>query len=659
MAEQDNFKLIQEVSGHLRRMRDFRRQYDAKRAEFYRQYIGSRTGRNFPDNVTPRSNTFVPYPYSNVQTIVSRVEDAFFSFDPWFEARPTTPADDANAESLQLVLGKKIDASNFYDAFEKLIRNICIYGHAGLKVDWDWTCDYITKPEAQFLPGPDGQPVIDPNTGQPVIIGVQMVPQKVERMRPKFTAIDVYDLLIDPDEAFVAHLTERTFGQILKEAEQNPQLYLPEAIQQLMQKLSKEKEPQNVIIRMAEFWDEQAGTQTIVTFGEDAEAVSWKDQRAAVRNANYSAYKRKVYGGAPLLLYHGENPFAHKKCPILHTSYSKVPGEVFGIGVIETISDLTEGLNKFVNMVTDNWNLGINQRFAYNTNIDIDHKALNNFNVPGGKVGVSGNPNEAIMQLPTHTPAAGDYAIIELYKGMLEMGSGISDFYSKGVGAPTGNRTATGINQVISEGNFIFKMFIRNLERDILQPMLKMCSSMVQQYISDEVEVLLTDAAPAIPKWHMVPAEKLIGNYDFDLVAANYATNKVIRQRQILAFANLAGGSAYLNEYEALLELGKLMEIRNMQKLLKTPEQVAYEMAMAKQEQIQMMIFEAMLNTESKARQAQAKPRTGQGEGGGRPRGAQMEGKIPGAGLTSSIREMAQSMGANSLGLEGLGDSGG
>jgi hypothetical protein len=109
-----------------------------------------------------------------------------------------------------------------------------------------------------------------------------------------------------------------------------------------------------------------------------------------------------------------------------------------------------------------------------------------------------------------------------------------------------------------------------------------------------------------------------------------------------------------------------------MNRILKTPEQVQQEQAAAQAQQVQMMIFEKMLDTEAAALIAQSKPvasgggksggkssGSGQGSGGGRPATMQFEGKIPGAGLSSAIRGMAQDMGANALGLEGMGDSGG
>jgi hypothetical protein len=239
---------------------------------------------------------------------------------------------------------------------------------------------------------------------------------------------------------------------------------------------------------------------------------------------------------------------------------------------------------------------------------------------------------------------------------MIEMGSGISDFYAKGLGAPTGNRTATGINSIINESNFRFKMFIRNMEVDILQPLLRMVAIMCQQFITTPEEVLITKQSPGMPKYYQVQPQELIGAFDFDLVAANYSENKVIRQRNILAFANLAAQSPFLNEYPALIELAKLFEIRNAERMLKTPEQVQAEQQAALQQQMQMMIFEAMLQTETGARLEQSKPKPGGTGKDGKPRRPMMpEGKIPGAGLAGAIRGFAQEHGLNGMGLEGLG----
>ena len=657
--------ILRRAQSHVSRMHNFRRQYDSRRAAHYRMFVGQRDQKFFPDNLTKRSNTFVPYPLSNVRTLVSRTLDAFFSFEPSFEVRGKGAADEPKAEAMQLVMHDRLRRANYMQAIEALVYNLCIYDVGAIKVDWDWEFDMVVDPQPELLTvaiqGPDGQtiqvPVPDPQTGAPIVKRINPVTRPVPRSRPKFVVIDPYDLLIDPDGGLVAHCTEKTFGQLLREQEGSQgQLYMPEGLEAIQARLQSQKDPDDVLIRLVELWDERTGSVTLMTYS-DSEAIYWKDLRAAYRNANLSGFKRKLFGGPSVLLFHGPNPFGHKRAPILHTSYIKLTGEPYGMGAVEIIADLSEALNTFINMVVDNWNLGINRRYAYSVDADIDHTALNSFNVPGGKVGVTGDPNKVLAPLPMFTPSRQDYAILEVYKGMIEMTSGISDFYAKGLGSPSGNKTATGISQVINESNFQFRMFIRNLEVDVLRPLLEMTASLIQQYVTDPIEVRITDAPAAIEKWPIVTPEQLIGNFDFELAAANYASNKILRQRNILAWANLAVQSPFLNQHELLKELAKIFEIRNINRILYTPEQVAQMQQAQLEQEVKMMMLESALQTESKARLAQAKPQpAGASKGAGRPRGVQKEGKIPGAGLTSFIREMAQSVGANASGLSGMGE---
>ena len=696
----------------LQRMRNFRRPYDQRRSYYYRQYIGQRDRKLYPDNQTPRSNTFVPYAASNVEAVVSRVHDAFFSVDPPLEVRAKGGSDDA-ADKMQKVQLTCMHRAKWVKQVELLTRDICIYGHVGVKVDWDWDTDTVTGPEPVFAMQPfldantqqpildtQGQPVMIPvrgPDGQPVQIGTRMVNMTVPRNCPKLIPIDIYDLLIDPDEKIVAHVTEISWGELCRQVAAKPDLYFPDAIAELTRRLSQYKalDRAGIIIRMAEVWDDTDKTVTQITFGEDADAIGWKDRRYQYRNASYSAYKRRVYNGPPVLLYTGPNPFAHKRIPILHTGYIKVKGDVYGIGLIEKISDLNEGINVFVNMITDNWNMGINRRYAYDVQVDIDHDQLDMGNVPGGKVGVVGDPSKAIMPFPVFTPDAGAYMIVDLYKGLIEMQSGISDFYAKGVGSPTGNRTSSGISQVINESGYIFKLLIRNMEQDILQPMMEMVGSMIQQFGSDEMEYSITNAAPGIPKYGRVPLASLIGNYEYDFVAANYATGKVVKQRNLMAFYNLAAKSPYAIQGEFLREIGIAMEIPNMNRLLKSDQQVQMEQQAMQQRQQEQAIIEKLMDTEGKLlekgisrkdrkpgeqidpltehahatqkqiedfllEQAGIPVEAGPPQMGpnpeGRPRESQFEGQIPGGGASDQDRGFAQSMSSNALGTAGNGE---
>lgn len=609
-------QLTQWVLDQLQRLRNFRRPYDQRRAYFYRQYIGQRDRRLYPDNLTPRSNTFVPYASSNVETVVSRVSDAFFSIDPPIEARSKGGSEDS-AMKMQLVELDCLRRAKWVTQLELMTRDICIYGHSALKVDWDWDYDIINGPDPQFAMQPmkdpsSGGPKIDPLTQQPIMIpvldndgnkiqiGVQMATKKVPRNCPKLIPIDIYDFLIDPDGKMKAHVMEMSWGELRRSAETNPDLYFPESLTELTNRLNQYKDidRDGIIIRMAEFWNDTDKTMSIVTFGEDADAIGWKDRRYQYRNASYSAYKRRVYNGPPILLYTGPNPFAHKRIPILDCPYIKIKGDAYGIGLIEKISDLNEAVNVFTNMITDNWNMSINRRFAYDVQVDIDHDQLDMGNVPGGKIGVVGDPSKAIFPLPNYTPNAQDYQIIDLYRGMIEMSSGITELAS---GQANAKGTASGISQVINESGYVFKLFIRNFELEVLQPLCEMVASMIQQFGTNEMEYSITNAPPGIPKYGSVSLSDLIGNYSFDFVAANYATGKVVKQRNMMAFYNIALQSPWLNQGEFLREIAKCMEIPYASRLLKSDEQVSQESQQASQTAQEQEILKELLKFESKA----------------------------------------------------------
>lgn len=676
-------EILRAESAKMRRLIDYRRPFDSQRAEFYRQYMGHRQPQMFPDGITQRANSYAKYPWNNVETIVSRVHDAFFSYDDWFEARGVGAQDGTAAEKMTLVLKKQLKKANVISCFEDIVRTIAIYGHGGMKVDWDWGFDWVNYMEPVLAKDEIGQPILQPNpqTGQPepIILGMQPAVKQVSRNCPRFTPIDVYDLYVDPDGLTAAVVFDRTLGQLQAEMEgfrlANPtateELYYPEALAELVTRLEKQKDPNAVIIRLAEIWDLTSNTVSILT-AKDSESIAWKERRSAYRFASYESFRRPVYAGPEILLWSGYNQFAHKRIPILHTSYVRLPNEAYGIGAVEPIAEMTEAMSQMVNMIRDNWNLGINRRYAYDINADIDHNALNRFNTPGGKVAVDGDPSRVIMPLPTHTPERGDYSIIELYRNLIEMTSGISEFYSGGTGGPGGNSTATGISAIIGESNYKFRMFIRNLEVYIMQPLLTICASMVQQYLPDDIEVALTDEAAGIPKFMQVSPEELVGNFSYDLVAANYVTNEVVRQRNLLAWGNMAAQSPYLNQFEGLKALGKAFKIPNMERLLKSEEQVAQEEQQAMQMQMQQeaamddrehkqRLEEILLTGAVGAQRARTQAATrggvsksgGSGSSGtrGRPRTKQAEGQIPGADIDSLAREL----GSDGMGLRNLG----
>lgn len=692
MAYAEDKLLINRIRGHLRRLLNYRRMYDRKWLYYYRQLLSYREPQYYPDNITKRSNVFIPYQWSNVDTTVGRLCDAFFGFEPNFETRGRGLLDFEAAERMDLVLKYKLHQAQWEGAFDLMARTGCTYGPMAWKVDWNFSSDIVMEkvpvPLTQMDETGQEVPILGID-GQPMISHYVPQPKRVYKNCPKIVPIDVFDLLIDPDGKYIGCMTEKTLGQLKDEAESwkalnppeegNPQqdLYFPEALEEIENRIQKSDdfEAEDVLIRIAELWDTQNNTCILITTQDDAEVIGLKDQRAAIRTSSYSAFRRPLFGGGePVLLWAGPNPFMHKRCPILYTSYTKLQNEPLGVGVIEPAADLVDRLSRFAGMIEDNWNLGVNSRVAYDINKAIDKDQLNYMNVPGGNVAFDGPPGDALFPIPHFTPPAGDYQILALFKGMIEMTSGISDFYGKGLGSPTNNDTATGITSVIQEQSMKFRAAIRNIAYDIMMPTLEMCASNIQQFITDEEEFLISDAQPGLPKRVQVRPEELIGNYSFQFAATYYMTNRVLLQRNMLALANVVAENPYVSLPDFTRELFKVFQIPNLQRVLRDPQTVQQEMAAQQAQQLMLQEIQAeeesrrqkeqtvvagVVGAAGKAAVAKAGPRPSRATGGkeGRPRRPQQpEGKIPGGGPTSVMRSMSQALGGNALGLEGLGE---
>lgn len=705
------------VTEQIARGLHFRRFSDQPNFRFYRHYIGHREQKFFPDNITPRSNIFFPYPYSNVESIVARVEDALFPDGSWFDVRPRGTADVKGADHMEQVLGYKLEKANAVAVLVDYVRSTCIFRKPAVKVDWDWgfdIVDYIEQvpvmqPVMQQAMHPElgvpmadengqpameqamhpetgqplQQPVVDPtNPAQPLTYG-RPAQKLVARNRPKLTWIDPCDLLEDPDGRFKGHIVEKTLQELESDAamfaQKNPgkDLYYPESLQKLRLAASSSKDPDRITIRFAEIYDLIDNSVTCITVN-DADGATWKDARYALRGSSSMTFQRELLKCEPIILWDGNNSFAHKMCPVLSTTYTKIPGEILGYSAVESIADLVDHLNKDVGLLEDNWNLGINARYAVNSDANFDRDQLMKANTPGGIIEMEGNPNDNIKPLEILKPQAGDYNMIALKKGMIESTGGLSDFYSKGVGSPSDNGTATGITSIITEGNYRFKHFIRNIGRDILRPMLSMCASMIQQYITDQEEMLITDEQSSIPKIVQLIPEQIVGSYDFIVNDENYAENKISRQRNMMAFANIVKDTPYVKQREGLVMLGKTMGITEASALLYTDQEVqqmqqqqqAMQMQQLEEErqwELHVLTVKAELACECNDKKVAAgssssspsKPRgSNDGRGGGRPATRNFEGSPQGAGRTSPARLQAQGTGDNSLGLQGTGELG-
>ena len=162
------------------------------------------------------------------------LSEPFLSTDDLFNTSPATYEDKASATQNGLMLNYqincKIDKVSFIDEY---IRTAVDEGTVIVRVGWEFAEDerkvYEDIMEPQLVPGPDGQPVMDPNTGapamQPVKVGEQEVMKTiVTKNQPVLTVCDYENMTIDPtcegdlDNAkFIVYSFETSYSELKKD----------------------------------------------------------------------------------------------------------------------------------------------------------------------------------------------------------------------------------------------------------------------------------------------------------------------------------------------------------------------------------------------------------------------------------------------------------
>lgn len=190
----------------------------------------------------------------------------------------------------------------------------------------------------------------------------------------------------------------------------------------------------------------------------------WEDDKKVVMiNRGYIAYE-------------GENPYFHKKKPYVKDVYCKVPGEFYGIGVLETIEDLQDELNVERNQRIDNRSRALKRMYTQRRGSNI---TPNDFDVKnGGRVLVDSHDDINEM---VHTPITGDTFTQEgIIKQDMRDTTGAQDVVMGMSGAA---QTATETMTKDNNASMRFKMVISSIEKRLLVQVSSFMIQLNQQFV--------------------------------------------------------------------------------------------------------------------------------------------------------------------------------
>lgn len=531
--------------------------YRDKWLDYYKMY------RSIPPEVEAgRSNIFVPYTFTNIETIASRITESLFANRPYVIVMPREDSDADKAEKTQTLLDYQLEQIMRLKRIfsEHIIKCLCVYGTAISYTGWQVKERKIKK-QASFaepLLSDTGEPMLT-DTGEFLLTEHLTPVEQVQTVYddPVVQNIDIFDFFIDPkatcvsDARFCGHKefqTKEQLSELAKTAGYNIDW--------------KSISPADSI---------DSGTATrhndigISGSGSDTERSNaalyevlhyWEDNRHAV-----------IINRCQIVL-DSDNPFWHSEKPYDACRYIPLPNEFYGIGIPEINKALQAELNTTRNQRIDYNTMTMRRMWKMRKGSGLTSRDL--IWRQGGVLEV--NEMDDLQEINVQELPASAFANEANIKQDMRDATGCHDVV---MGLSNNDETATTTLTKDNNASIRFKAIIGSVEEDMLVPIARKCIALDKQFLSSERAVRIVGEDKEVSDMMYIDPFEINGEYDIYYVGSAVepmATKQANKQRYLEAFSLAAG----LPEYQAspqakinlLRELFKSLEIRDVEALL-------------------------------------------------------------------------------------------
>lgn len=504
-----------------------------------------------------RSAVPIPYVFSIIENLVPRMASQL----PNFICMPVGPEDVIPAKAMEYKLRWSAERTNLHLELILAIKSALKFGTGILKsyYEQDFGKAYEMVPMMQTVSetieepeiGPDGmpvsdmdgnpmmvpqemsrqEPVIDPTTGQPVMIAQPY--EFVKYQGPAATWVDIFDFWPAPDATDVQnarYVIQRSFRELAEVQDMIAQgIYrLPPGITEIGQ-LTTSEEEDGKEIREDEIGEDDSRGDTTRSPVELLE-FWFRHNNTVVTVANRRAVIRAQ-----------ENPFWHGEKPFVRFVDYLLEGEFWGSGEAEAIEGLQDLANAIVNQRIDNVRLSMDKMFAINTKAIEDERDL--VVKPGQLVRISGDylPSEAIMPIDLGEVNGSAFEEAAEVERLIERTSGVSDF-TLGTDDEGINRTATGVSLMTESGNTKIALKVRQMELMALLPLARHWGAIVQQF-TDEEEYLRLLGPNGQWLFASITPDSVQGALDFTIETMSSTQTETVQKEQAITLLQSISGA--------------------------------------------------------------------------------------------------------------------
>lgn len=555
----------------------WRQQYDQRAVEWYKLYIGYKDPP--PKELAGRSNLHIPRTYEQIDTLRARIVKSFLATRPYidFVAQPQNAADlqviaenEEKAKLAAAVVDMQLERNVFAKRLYDFVTSVLVFPAGIMAVGWRYERKKV-KRKVPIMVGMAGEGLAATAIGWTV--------QEVEVTEwddNELVNVDYFDFWPDPRG------TDIDTCRFVFQREWLTQ-------ESLEMKLELLREAGSGTVWMPDF-EELKGAGAGLEEGrwQRFSAVGLTPETGQGYNAEEGGYlfevlhywedeRHAIIVNRSELVYDGANPYwRHGKKPFIVASFDPLPNEFYGLSAVQVIEHLQHELNTLRNQRIDNISLVLNKMWKVKRSADIDESEL--VSRPHGIIYV--DTSDDVTELTMTDVTASAYNDETIVKQDMENALGVPAVI-RGV-TSSKKETATEVVTKASNASIRFDVKIMLFEALGLKRLAYLIDCNNQQFIDTPrlVKLFGVDGPAA---WRLIEPSQLIGEWDYRPAGSSVdpAANKEVRRQQLneLIAVLFKTRNPYVDMYELTKMWLEAYDIRNVEKLLISPQEIAQQQA--------------------------------------------------------------------------------
>lgn len=526
------------LSGEITKREAWRRQYEMLWWNLYSLYVCGQRG-----TITPtRSKIFVPIAFQLIEIATPKLISFLSDNDSIFDVKPADSKDLPIAENIKNLIADQLDKNNFSDTYENFVKQLLLYGTSYFYVDYKVKREWVWERVAKTTDSVD-----EFGVNHSKVEYVDTKSYKVVERRPNVVFLDVLDVFPQQDHARVEDqnpgicvrkfMDRKTFermcegdmpyfGNKEKVMASGTSNKYQESRQYRKAARGENATMQSTDIELLEWW---------MKYDLDGDGI---DEECQIIIANRQVVVRAV-----------ANPYYHQKRPLIKVCFCKVPGEWYGIGLIEPVISLINQLTMVRRQRLDNVTMILNRMWKVKSSADIDPTKL--VATPNGVILVDDMGDVEALQIPDATASSfqdANQILSDIFAATVPQSiTGSMDDMktgSIGIGAVRAN-----IAQALEK----FATAAKAIEDEGIKPILNMFYSLDLQYLNSD-ELIRAFYGKIFPNPELATPEMIRANVTFTMTVLSEMVNTDMKIAQNQAFYTLAQATCTPDTNQTILK---------------------------------------------------------------------------------------------------------